>query len=260
MSEMSEMNEMNELVTASNEMGALIKVSVENGEPTVNARELWKFLEVQSKFADWINNRISQYGFSQGIDFEVILTSKNNPLGGPPSKEYHVTIGMAKELAMVEKNDKGKEARLYFIACEKKAKENHVPQDFAQALQLAADQQKKIQEQQAKLTADKPYTDLAKAITSQDTMVRRDWIAIMKKENGLGAKEKEVTRFLMEEGYLYRDQLTGEARAYAQYADLFKLEKEVINGKLITLLKITGKGVMDLTSVVLQHFMGEEED
>ena len=252
---------MNELVTASNEMGALIQVSVEHGEPTVNARDLWKFLESKQEFSNWMKNRIEQYGFVQDVDFTSFDKSiKTSNGGGAKVKEYHVTIGMAKELAMVEKNDKGKEARLYFIACEKKAKENHVPQDFAQALQLAADQQKKIQEQQAKLTADKPYTDLAKAITSQDTMVRRDWIAIMKKENGLGAKEKEVTRFLMEEGYLYRDQLTGEARAYAQNADLFKLEKEVINGKLITLLKITGKGVMDLTSVVLQHFMGEEED
>lgn len=86
---------------------------------SVDARELHSFLEVQSKFADWIKNRIEKYEFVQGTDFITILNSQNSP----PSKEYYITLDMAKELAMVENNEKGKEARKYFIQCEKKLKE-----------------------------------------------------------------------------------------------------------------------------------------
>lgn len=135
-----------------------------------------------------------------------------------------------------------------------------VPQTFGQALQLAADQQLVIEQQKAQLEADKPYTELAKAITGQETMGRRDWIGIMKNEYGLGAKEKQVTKFLMDKNYLYKDQLSGGSRAYAQHADLFKLEMEPLNGKLRPVLKITGKGVLDLTPIVLRHFNEGEED
>ncbi|AQX19897.1 antA/AntB antirepressor family protein [Bartonella sp. WD16.2] len=99
---------------------------------TVNARELHAFLEVTSKFADWITERINQYEFVENQDFVCfpILGSKGR--GGHNRKEYHVTLDMAKELAMVERNEKGKQARQYFIECERKAKQ---PLDLVSALQ-----------------------------------------------------------------------------------------------------------------------------
>ena len=81
----------------------------------VDARKLWAFLEVETKFADWINRRIKEYNFMQDIDFIAIP----NPEFSPPRKEYTISIDMAKELSMVERNAKGKEARKYFIQCEK---------------------------------------------------------------------------------------------------------------------------------------------
>lgn len=86
---------------------------------TVNARELHEFLESKQKFSDWIKNRIDQYRFIDGQDFIVILGKST---GGRPSTEYHITLDMAKELSMVERNEKGKQARQYFIECEKKVK------------------------------------------------------------------------------------------------------------------------------------------
>ena len=80
-----------------------------------NAETLFKFLVVNSKFADWIKNRIAQYGFIKNQDYIV----KTTYTGRRPRKEYFVTLDMAKELCMVENNDKGKEARRYFIKCEK---------------------------------------------------------------------------------------------------------------------------------------------
>lgn len=80
-----------------------------------NAETLFKFLVVNSKFADWIKNRITQYGFIENQDYVIQVAYTK----GRPRKEYFITLDMTKELCMVENNDKGKEARRYFIKCEK---------------------------------------------------------------------------------------------------------------------------------------------
>lgn len=83
----------------------------------VNARELHAFLQVQTAFKDWINRRISEYGFSDGVDFCSFLSQST---GGRPAIEYAISLDMAKELSMVERNEQGKMARRYFIECEKR--------------------------------------------------------------------------------------------------------------------------------------------
>jgi anti-repressor protein len=97
-------------------MDKLIKID-EKG--LVNARELHEFLENKRQFADWIKQRISQYGFIENEDFTVhkFVNGKATQI------DYVITIDMAKELSMVENNEKGKAARKYFIQCEKKIKE-----------------------------------------------------------------------------------------------------------------------------------------
>ena len=91
-----------------------------NAIETVSARELHEFLEVKSRFNDWINNRIEEYEFIENQDF---VTFTKNLVKGRPSIEYYISLDMAKELSMVERNDKGKQARKYFIECEKKLRE-----------------------------------------------------------------------------------------------------------------------------------------
>ena len=91
----------------------------------MDARKLHAYLEVGKDFSTWIKARINAYGFVEGVDYvkeEVFPNSGENPLGGRPSAEYHLTLDMAKELAMVERNQKGKEARRYFIECERIAR------------------------------------------------------------------------------------------------------------------------------------------
>lgn len=89
---------------------------------TVNARDLHAFLEVGKDFTNWIKARIEQYDFVENRDFVVFARSGENPSGGRPAKEYALTIDMAKELAMVERNERGRRARAYFIECERRAK------------------------------------------------------------------------------------------------------------------------------------------
>jgi phage anti-repressor protein len=98
----------------------------------VDGRELHDFMEVRRDFPTWIKQRIGDYGFQEHIDFEVFPISGENPQGGRPAKDYHLTLNMAKELAMVEHTPKGREARLYFIACEEelhRIKANASPAD-----------------------------------------------------------------------------------------------------------------------------------
>jgi len=92
-------------------MKELIKIT----DNAVDARELYDFLEIKHLFRNWISNAIRDYGFKKGEDFSYFF---NESTGGRPSKEYALTIGMAKELSMVAKTLKGKKARKYFIKCE----------------------------------------------------------------------------------------------------------------------------------------------
>lgn len=91
----------------------------------VDARTLHRFLGIDTEFRKWVARRIEEYGFQEGEDFRSFLGESS---GGRRSREYHVTLDMGKELAMVERNDKGRQARRYFIECEKRLQQV-APQD-----------------------------------------------------------------------------------------------------------------------------------
>jgi len=102
-------------------MNDLISIQTDKaGIQTVNARDLHRYLESKQNFADWIKGRIEEYGFIEGVDFIIIL---GKSIGGRPPKEYHISINMAKELSMVEHNEKGQQARRYFLECERRVKD-----------------------------------------------------------------------------------------------------------------------------------------
>ncbi|MBW5833020.1 antA/AntB antirepressor family protein [Yersinia enterocolitica] len=88
-----------------------------------NARDLHSFLGVGKRFASWITERISEYEFVENQDY-VIFSQNREKIGrGRPSIDYHLTLDTAKELAMVERNEKGRQIRRYFIECEKKLRQ-----------------------------------------------------------------------------------------------------------------------------------------
>lgn len=84
---------------------------------SVNARDIHEYLEVKTRFNDWIKRAIERYDFRENIDYSKMSILQN---GNPnPIIDYIVTLDMAKELAMLENNEKGKEIRKYFIKIEK---------------------------------------------------------------------------------------------------------------------------------------------
>lgn len=101
-------------------MQELIKITSKEGKQLVNARELHEFLENKRKFSDWIKQRIEQYGFVENEDFTIHKFVN----GKATQVDYAITVEMAKELSMVENNEKGSQARKYFIQCEKELREN----------------------------------------------------------------------------------------------------------------------------------------
>ena len=102
-------------------------------EQVVNARELHGFLASKQNFSNWIKSRINKYDFIENVDYLInkiiVQVPHQSGLRSTEVVEYTITVTMAKELAMVENNKKGKEVRKYFIECERQAKQaNIVPQ------------------------------------------------------------------------------------------------------------------------------------
>ncbi|OIN14137.1 antirepressor [Salmonella enterica subsp. enterica serovar Sarajane] len=88
-----------------------------------NARDLHKFLEVGKRFASWITERLTEYKFLENQDYVIISQNREKIGRGRPTKDYHLTLDTAKELAMVERNEKGRQIRRYFIECEKQLRQ-----------------------------------------------------------------------------------------------------------------------------------------
>lgn len=103
-------------------IGELIPINESNGKRAVNARMLHAFLESKQQFQDWIKNRINKYGFVENQYFVSFHKIMKRETGATRVTEYAISVEMAKELSMVENNEKGKMARQYFIRCEEVAK------------------------------------------------------------------------------------------------------------------------------------------
>lgn len=98
-----------------------------------NARDLHAFLNVKRDFSTWIKNRIAGYGFSADADYIIVQNLRSPNLGSSKSRaqvvaDYHLTLDTAKELAMVERNDKGRQVRRYFINCERQLRRETMEQ------------------------------------------------------------------------------------------------------------------------------------
>ena len=121
---------------ASEPSGELIPLTENDGVQAVMGRDLHKFLEVGTPYDKWMP-RMIEYGFSAGQDFS---TKMSESTGGRPRQDHIISLDMAKEISMIQRTDKGKQARQYFIECERRAKQpvKQLPQDYASALRELA--------------------------------------------------------------------------------------------------------------------------
>ncbi|WP_406603978.1 antA/AntB antirepressor family protein [Bartonella gliris] len=170
---------------------------------TVNARELHSFLEVGKKFADWITERINKYNLVENQDFVCfpILGSKGR--GGHNRKDYHLTLSVAKELSMLENNKKGREARLYFIECERLLKQVTTPQvDYSkpEALLGVLNHLQSQIEQKDHVIAE--LTPKAKAL---EGLKRSDGLfGLIEAAKMLEVRPKDLTDYLRKHDWVYR--------------------------------------------------------
>jgi phage anti-repressor protein len=166
-------------------MNEIIKVNETNfsGDTvlTVNARDLWKFLEVKRQYANWIKERVNEYGFIEDVDFTInkFVNGKNDGKFKPV--DYHVTLEMAKHLAMMEKNEKGHKVRQYFIEVEKAYIEGRKLKD--NAFKEIRDKSKQVRRRFTDTLKERGYTKQHEYIqtTSQ-----------MKKELNIEKKKEEM--------------------------------------------------------------------
>ena len=182
---------------------------------TVNARELHSFLEVGKVFAAWIQDRIQQYAFIEDVDY-VITVSKTGIRKNVIQKDYFLSLDMAKELSMVERNQKGKEARQYFIRCEKRAQQPqwNIPKTLPEALRLAAEQA----EQVVILTIENKQQQVQ--IESLESLFRQGMTIpqFCKMLNGVNVMK--VSEHLEEKSWLYNESRSGNSKRWrvASYA------------------------------------------
>lgn len=230
-----------------------------NGEltQTVNARDLHAFLGVGRFFANWIKDRIVQYDFIENQDFIIPAKSGKYSDRGQPKKEYAISIDMAKELSMVERNEKGKEARQYFIQCEKKLKDTNkypkLPQTYVEALKellkskeneetlIAAvnEQAEALQEAQSIIEEAKPKVAFVDSYVDADGL-----LAFRQVSKLLEVKEGTLRSFLTKKGYMYRLYHGWMFNHYFQkrgYGVIKTFITELGNAK--TSIKFTPKGV-----------------
>ncbi|MGA6102127.1 antA/AntB antirepressor family protein [Psychrobacter pocilloporae] len=120
-------------------------------QQAVSARDLYGFLQPSERFGNWFERQL-QYGFVENVDY--VGCEVFNALARQSLQDYFLSIDMSKEISMIQRSDKGKQARQYFIDCERRANKqprHQLPQSFAEALQLAANQALQIEQDAPKV-------------------------------------------------------------------------------------------------------------
>lgn len=258
-------------------LNELLPIGEKNGKKAVNARDLHSFLQVGKDFSTWIKNRIDKYDFIEGKDFQTLyldyqgnLLNIRLPQNGDSKNqqvskiEYALSISMAKELSMIENNERGKQARKYFIACEENKHELSrkdlalmVLQAEEEKERLALEVQKKEEEKQAIIEETKPAVVFTECVKNASTNILVRDLAKLITQNGYTIGEYRLYDWLVENKYLIRHKrwsrsknkylfdYTPTQRA-AEMKLFFVTENAIMQGGNPTFIKhtccVTGKG------------------
>ncbi len=180
-------------------MSNLIKINYDNDRQTVGGRMLHEYLEVGTEYAKWIT-RMCEYGFIENVDFVVIVKNDENPQGGRPSTDHQLTIEMAKEICMLQRTEKGKQARQYFIELEKQW--NSPEAVMSRALKMA---DAKLLKLQSKIEEDKPKVLFADSVSASSTSILIADLAKLIRQNGVHIGEIRLWAWMRENGYVIRE-------------------------------------------------------
>ena len=208
-------------------MNDLIAINYDTDKPTVSGRELHEALEIETPYHKWFP-RMCEYGFTENEDYSVTDIFVPNSNGGKQTQMNHqLTIPMAKEICMLQRNEKGKQFRQYFIKVEEAW--NSPEMIMKRALDYANESVKKLQIQVSTLTVDneimKPKADYFDELVERNTLT-----SFRETAKQLEVKEKSFIKFLLDHKYIYRDG-KGKIMPYADKNNgLFEV-KESFNEK-----------------------------
>ena len=239
-------------------MNEIIKVNYENERPTVSGRELHEFLEVGTKYTDWFS-RMCEYGFSECIDYALVAQKRetNNPKN--PYTEFtdhQLTIEMSKEIAMIQRNEKGKQARQYFIALEKQW--NTPEAVMARALKMA---ETTIKTLQTTVIEQRPKVIFADAVSASKTSILVGDMAKLLKQNGVNMGASRFFTWLRDNGFLIKRKGTdwNMPTQKSMELQLFEIKETSIahsdgHTSISRTPKITGKGQL----YFINKFVGQD--
>ncbi len=171
----------------------------ENDEQLVSGRELHKFLEVKTQYSKWFE-RMAEYGFTEDIDYIAVSQKRLTAQGNKTEYIDHaMKLDMAKEVSMIQRNEKGKQARQYFLEVEKAW--NNPDMIIKRAMDLQA---RKIIMLETKVDELKPKALFAEAVeSSKGSILVRDLAKILK-QNNVEIGEKRLFAWLRDNGYLIK--------------------------------------------------------
>ena len=216
-------------------MNEIININYSSGRPTVLGRELHDMLGVNSNYTTWFN-RMCDYGFKEHVDFETCFPNleSENQHGGQNKVDHQLTIPMAKEICMLQRTERGKECRQYFIRIEE---EWNSPDAIMQrALQIANSRVEKLRGENLALQAANSDLTVKNQVMQPkadyfDQLVDRNLLTNFRDTaKQLGIKPRTFTTWLVDHKYLYRDK-SGKLNPYeAKNKGLFEV-KEFVNEK-----------------------------
>lgn len=230
----------------------LIPIEERNGQQAVNARHLYRWLDVKKDFSDWIKAQIVRCDLTENEDFEVFPLKVENSQGGRPSIEYALSMNAAKEISMMSQSKKGKEARRYFIDCERKLKNITMtalpdftnPAEAARA--WAVEYEQKMLATKRAEEAEQRVETLNVEVEKREAVIKEQMPKVEQYDMFMGGfgdnknvsirtfcnqaridGEKLFWDWLFAKKMIYRGS-NGTAMPYADYADIFVM-KDVIN-------------------------------
>lgn len=227
----------------------LININYEDGRPTVSGRELHAALEIGAKYADWFP-RMSEYGFTEGKDYFSILRNRSDGLPGKPLTDHDLTIPMAKELCMLQRNEKGKQFRQYFIKVEEAW--NSPEMVMKRAMDIANARIEELKSRtltlESRIEEDKPKVLFANAVEAAQTSILIGDLAKILKQNGVNTGQKRLFERLRNEGFLIKGGNSKNMPTQkAMEMGLFEVKETTINNpdgsiRITKTTKVTGKG------------------
>ncbi|MEG3251430.1 phage antirepressor KilAC domain-containing protein [Streptococcus suis] len=180
-------------------MNEIINVSVnDNQEPVVSGRQLHEALGVKTPYSMWFD-RMVEYGFTENQDFLLNNFVKQTGRGGHNKVDHIIKLDMAKEIAMIQRTDRGKQVRQYFIQIEKDF--NSPEKIMARALLLA---DKKVHQLEAQIEADKPKVLFADAVSASHSSILVGDLAKLISQNGFKIGANRLFAWLRENAYLIK--------------------------------------------------------